>query len=824
MSKTNCISAPFNFVPVSDKVFFPPWAEQISQDVPFRDALSGTIRLTITAETPMFIRNGSDREDSSFSHLTDASGKNRYFIPGSSIKGEVRSVLEIMSFSKMRVDESAAFAIREISRNTPYEIQRDSKSVRCGWLRQTPAGGGFVIYDCGSPYRISLRRIDEYLGKEVMQSHFLKSSRFDLNKEHDGFDPKSAVFKYHLVEESGHALSDLEGLPFSPDRDANTRGQGNRVFIDLKSGSRKGTIVFTGQPGPRDGSKGKFYDFVFPVDCNSDPLPVDDGMMRHFRFIYFNTSANEKESKKNEIRRLKGLLNDPDGRGLPVFFRLGTKASGTREIKDFGLAYLYKLPYGRTPYASLPPEHREKERRDLAECIFGFTSPERESLRGRVHFGSAFSDNAAESAKQIDLALSSPKASYYPIYIRQKGKDGVISGNQKASPSGSYATYDGGRLSGWKRYHVRNQPLTGPETYATDKNGQPNDRLNTHIRPVNKGAVFTSDITFHNLRPEELGALLSALTFHNTRGCFHQLGQGRPYGYGRSAYEVALDRNLAARAGYFMACFEKTMNDFTMERTGTPWLQSEQMTSLLSMAHEKVDGQGYSSDDFRYMHMDNIRRNNEFLQAKNSLEYLQPVSALLRKKSASSLEGEQKKERMEEMESLVRSVLGRLQEPGGEPDEKILSDLQKFENDEGARIAAASLRNICEEKKRLKKEAEEEERRRQEEAEARKKREQEEAAAQRKENNRALLDGGLKAFLGTQPLAYGQWCGKVKKWLALITADGRTALSKDEQAAAIIALKPACANPKTRKAIKWNEVKRLVGRPVTEDTVNHQKA
>ncbi|MBQ1872901.1 MAG: hypothetical protein II152_03975, partial [Succinivibrionaceae bacterium] len=237
MSKTNCISAPFNFVPVSDKVFFPPWAEQISQDVPFRDALSGTIRLTITAETPMFIRNGSDREDSSFSHLTDASGKNRYFIPGSSIKGEVRSVLEIMSFSKMRVDESAAFAIREISRNTPYEIQRDSKSVRCGWLRQNPAGGGFVIYDCGSPYRISLRRIDEYLGKEVMQSHFLKSSRFDLNKEHDGFDPKSAVFKYHLVEESGHALSDLEGLPFSPDRDANTRGQGNRVFIDLKSGS-----------------------------------------------------------------------------------------------------------------------------------------------------------------------------------------------------------------------------------------------------------------------------------------------------------------------------------------------------------------------------------------------------------------------------------------------------------------------------------------------------------------------------------------------------------------------------------------------------------
>ena len=123
---TDYIKAPFNFVPVSDKVFFPPWADRISQDIPFRGSLSGTIHLTITAETPMFIRNGSDRKDSSFSHLTGASGKPWYFIPGSSIKGEVRSTLEIMSFSKMRVDESAAFTLREIGtkKNKLYDLKK----------------------------------------------------------------------------------------------------------------------------------------------------------------------------------------------------------------------------------------------------------------------------------------------------------------------------------------------------------------------------------------------------------------------------------------------------------------------------------------------------------------------------------------------------------------------------------------------------------------------------------------------------------------------------------------------------------------------------
>ena len=45
------IKAPFNFVPLSDKIFFPEWADQISQDIPFSDGLSGTIELKITVSS-----------------------------------------------------------------------------------------------------------------------------------------------------------------------------------------------------------------------------------------------------------------------------------------------------------------------------------------------------------------------------------------------------------------------------------------------------------------------------------------------------------------------------------------------------------------------------------------------------------------------------------------------------------------------------------------------------------------------------------------------------------------------------------------------------
>ena len=750
---TEYIRAPFNFVPVSSKVFFPGWADQVSQDVPFSDALSGTIHLKITAKTPMFIRNGhteSDEKEGSNEWRSFSNENGKYFIPATSIKGEVRNILEIMSFSKLRLDQSAKFAQREWDNPELYTIKSIAvqSTIRCGWLKETDSG--YEITDCGKPFRINHLRIDEYLGGHTFENTFSYSKGIDLNKEtRDGFDPKTASFKYSLVEKIGKSLEDLT---FSNDDEYTEAFQMRRVRVDA-NGKQKGTIVLTGQPDkwkwPRQRNGGKFWEFVFP-DEGENPVkhPLSEEEFMHFRFIY---------------------------------------------------------------RARLPLPHRDTEHHDLAECIFGYTSKE-QSLRGRVHFGSAFSKNARPEG-EVRLVLNSPKASYYPLYIRQKGKDGQVpeKRDRKGKPVPQYATYNDGSLSGWKRYHVRRKPWTG-EGVSTGS-----DRLDTIIYPVKAGSEFTSDITFHNLRPVELGALLSALTFHNTKGCYHQLGQGKPYGFGKCVYDVGLDAEHAASAGYYLGLFEEAMKDFEKD-----WLQSEQITSLLTMAKEEVD----NKPEFEYMVMSNDRRKNEFLQAKmpQAREYLEPAAERLGKKdTAAALEGELRPERQEEMKELVKTVLGRLSELGGEPDAEIAGKLQKFENDAGARLTVASLRNECEAKGREKREQEELKAQAEREAEEKRKREQAEAEAKREEDSRAVLSAGLKAFLGDAPLKYGQWCGKLKKWNSLISKEGRTSLDKDEQAAAIAALKPACSNPKAKKDIKWKEASKLVGRTVTEDIVKKQK-
>jgi hypothetical protein len=71
-------------------------------DVPFENAQTGKIHLRLTAKTPVFVRQGqvtNDIPSNEFVHK-----ENVYFIPATSIKGMVRSILEIISFGKLGME------------------------------------------------------------------------------------------------------------------------------------------------------------------------------------------------------------------------------------------------------------------------------------------------------------------------------------------------------------------------------------------------------------------------------------------------------------------------------------------------------------------------------------------------------------------------------------------------------------------------------------------------------------------------------------------------------------------------------------------------
>lgn len=201
-----------------------------------------------------------------------------------------------------------------------------------------------------------------------------------------------------------------------------------------------------------------------------------------------------------------------DNKGqIPVFFTLKND-----QIAHFGLSYLYKLPYPKRIKGYLYDQHKS-ESMDLSECIFGRTN--QQSLRGRVQISNAFLESGTPMKESL-VYLGSPKPTYYPIYLKQKGTNGYMEQTFKTMLS------EDSKLKGWKRYPVHQEvkPVEYSIPQGQEKNANP-------FIPICPESEFKCKIRFHNLKKIELGALLRAIEF--SPNGFHTIGFAKPFGYGK---------------------------------------------------------------------------------------------------------------------------------------------------------------------------------------------------------------------------------------------------------------------------------------------------
>jgi CRISPR-associated protein (TIGR03986 family) len=582
----NKIKAPFNFIPVSEKVFYPEWHNQISHDIPFSDSQSGVIEFNIIAESPIFIRNGHTKDEATSendSYKSFSKAGEKFLIPATTIKGAVRNVLEIMSFGKMNKVDDDSFGVRDLN---DLGYRNLMKNQHCGWLQYTPSG--YMLTDCGMPGRISISSIDKKYGTKL--ELFVKNP---ANFKKDS--GKTAKIKYDSIGLSNFLKEDFfEDDVLLEERMKAKNSVDPRHYVKF-GGDKKGVLVLTGQPSARkeaEGTKstGKFYEFVF-FDEGNTPIVLPDKLVQAFKTVH-KSSPDYTDFWGPKLNK---------GYKIPVFFITETRKENGKEqkvIHSIGLSYLYKYPYAKTVLEAVPQNLKDnKERLDLAECIFGYTRKD-QSLKGRVQFSAGFSENA-ELDESRKLILGSPKASYYPIYIRQSGKNGKTD---------SLKTYNNGTIAGWKKYVLRD------ETWQHCEN---NKNLDTEIFPLKKGAVFACKVRYHNLKKVELGSLLSALTFHNTKGCFHQIGQAKPYGFGKVRVELELNEDQIQ----LLKLFEDTVRkDINLEWRNTPQIQE-----LFTLASKQVRT---NDERFSYMKM-SLQGENEFVSAKKENSFLRSFSDLV---------------------------------------------------------------------------------------------------------------------------------------------------------------------------------------------------
>ena len=624
------LKSPYNFVPLNADVYIPSWVKQISMDVPFSDGENGLVEVEMVNDTPLFIRNGvgaSTSEKEKFSaHVTMPNGEKRYFLPGSSLKGMLRSVMEVLTFARLKEDfyNDDFYGFRSFDAKTsplqPEYMKQMKMGIYCGWLRYDYQRDEYLLDDCGA-YDENTCRIE--IGK--------------LRRE---------CPLYCQVEKKG-ALekNELLGYPVVKGR----------------------KLVCTGT------MEKKKYEYLFGNVIEKN-IHVSSEVIEKFKTVYKPSGYNkDNDGKQTLIKKLNS--GDP----IAVFY----KKDGKGSVAILGLTRYFRYPY-KYRISDCVRQHQMGDGHDLVDCIWGYVDKD-EALKGRVHIGNAFADKTVDDAQLRSEAgvLGQPSASYYTFYLRQINK-------------GKYMTYndDDAEMAGRKRYRVH-----APNALTTIPKGNGNENVMTTMKLLPPGLTFRFQISVHNLRPIEVGALLSALTFHGSKASYHNIGQGKSFGFGRLSIKKIELKGFQQEEQTYLKEFEWEMSKFySINHPGELWANSEKVKSLLSIAteHDNASEMGLMELD-EYKHFRNnanyttLKEKSVAARALVSMKDVMEASNEVKKQAAERARAEAEGKAQTHADAIEKSV-------------KVLISVDKCENAEDCDRNVAVLTQAIDDYEALEKE------------------------------------------------------------------------------------------------------------------------
>lgn len=459
--------APYNFVPLNaELVQFegPPDLDRFHRH-PY---LSGFVSLDIKTLTPLYIRGRSKDE----SHFFSPAG--RPCIPGSSLRGMVRTLLEIATYG--------TFLQTDLDRHIYY--------------RSVAEEGGR-----NKKYRKIISRT---------KAGFLK---FDANRR------EYIIRQAPLIEGKDtfkKIKTDGDDRPFTLVCNSNDAGM---VLISghIEKKQHKYRIKF-----PSD-EKNSFTLAQDDVDIYRNDTNREDGdwiLLKDNISYALGTQENPSVSLLN-----MATMHEVFPHGVPCFFVNEKVGVGERVL--FGHTPNFRIPYQSSIKTHINPKALLDESiTDACHAIFGKLG----HWAGRVFFEDAVLRDGQTNifmGETVPGILLSPKPSTYQHYLTQ-GTGGLQTWDG-SSPLRGYKLY-------WHR--MTNFAENDPRKYYGWKgfalpSGKPAGKVRTVINPVRPEVRFSGRIRFDNLSRMELGALLFVLDL--PANCHHKLGMGKALGLGSLA-------------------------------------------------------------------------------------------------------------------------------------------------------------------------------------------------------------------------------------------------------------------------------------------------
>ncbi|HOV91196.1 MAG TPA: TIGR03986 family CRISPR-associated RAMP protein [Syntrophorhabdaceae bacterium] len=545
--------APYNFVPLNAVVV--PAEKLPDLDTYHQDRFTGYIDLEIETKTPLYIRDTlTDEEGMERDRIDEQRKANKsippycnpdFFspggklrIPGSSLRGMIRTMVEMTSFGRFDVSDDLHFHFRSFAdksldlREQYSSVMIDrvrnaySPTVEAGYLEKK--GLKYIIKPAKSLdncqyFRVEendvvskkicaeMKKIKEYRcatkgckGRSKTQENCSSCGQplKPFYEPNDAYKPsfKKVKFKYAKPDVHQHSV---------PLYYAKVTEIWSHDDESAPQDAIEGYLVLSNWMRGQLGKDGKHLHWVIGLPNNDVSITVPENVLRNYK--------NDK-NRDSDTDLLKYF---EDGhRQVPCFYM---KKNNT--IVSFGHTGFFRMAYEHSASYLLPQMLKTFNGIDIAEAIFG----SKDTPVGRVFFEDAFCQIPKEQAL-LDMStpkiLSSPKPTTFQHYLEQdKSKINV---DLKKNVSGLKTYNDSDAIiRGYKLYWHKD----GTDWQETDAEKiQKHKSQYTQINPVKPNVVFIGRIRFENLSEVELGALLFALDLPD--GCCHKLGMGKPLGLG----------------------------------------------------------------------------------------------------------------------------------------------------------------------------------------------------------------------------------------------------------------------------------------------------
>lgn len=567
--------APYNFVELPNKIVEAELecnGKLRDNDCYYPDRHTGKIKCILRTESPLYIRCGLTPTD--FSNFGDTSNekltpeqrkkKAEFFqapsnsypvLPGSSLRGMLRTLVEIISFGKIeKVSDQQKFFFRAVAadKEDPLSLiyKNKLKTVKAGYL-EYKSNKWFI------------RPADE----TYFENGFIKM------KENNIENIKLNLPSLITMEKSNYVPQYLE-ISFEEDE------ENINISENLTAYSYRGWLVTSGNM--LDSAKtteaerkkllsrkeGRKHHYIISLPDHSQPtIEISEDAIKDYKNALTDFQQGQEKqfnnNPRNAFSKKYGCLEP----GRPIFY---FQDNIEKPIKFFGQSPNFRIPYafnqeGKVVSAVdfIPKHIGESDKIDLADAIFGFVrrgkdkkealpfnekKEKREQSRaGRIFVSDAhyvtdeegiwLKDNPNDTiTPQI---LASPKPTTFQHYLVQTTEE-----KPKLKHYGNKPNKDT-VIRGHKLYWHKDDVGTGIQTDASPEEIENKQSQYTEIKPIKKGVSFKFTIHFENLSDVELGALLWIVTLANhdinalqllgldgkEKYCL-SLGMGKPLGMG----------------------------------------------------------------------------------------------------------------------------------------------------------------------------------------------------------------------------------------------------------------------------------------------------